>query len=784
MVCLATIIGFGSTTMAVDIATVPVGNVSNSDDTTTHGAVNYAYNMGKYEVTAGQYRDFLNAVDPNGGNTDGLYNGQMNIDPVGCQITWNAGLSTYDFSGKPSGTAADWEDRPVNYVSWFNAAMYANWATSGNKDQGAYNTGPGAGWNSNLASSYNGITAHDSAEMDTLVSTYGAVYVIPTEDEWYKAAYYDGSTGSYYNYPTSSDTLPGYIDSSGDFSRLGDGSFSEGGTDPGNYATYNGDGGQGLGIPYYRTNVGEHENSASPYGTFDQGGNIWEWNDAIISEERGLRGGGAYHIPEYLASSHQNHLRPWLEYSHVGFRIAEIGSDPEPEPALKFNGTVVDQSELQALITPLLAPGDTLSGWGVYDGAVIGAPASSIIADDGDMTLGDGASYAGFSTAGTIDTRANTLTLQSAGFAVLGIQTTLGGGTLSAPNGVAIGIGDNLVGSGAVNAKIAAGFGSTMRATGDLVLGDSSSAAGFVSDGELYTGANTVTINDANQAVLGSLTQLGTDIADGTLAVGNGLVVEFGKNISGRGVVDTPDDELVPLINNGAVIGDAPGAIELTGYVKGVGTLTNVTVGGTFSPGLSAVRMHATNLGIGAAGKLIMELGGLSGGSEYDQLVVAGDLTLGGTLQVTLIDGFAPEIGDKFDILDWGSLAGSEFDTVQLPELAGRKSWDESKLYTTGIIEVIAMLYGDTDDDRDVDDDDYNLFTTVFGSAGDWRTDFNEDGRVDLTDFALMRGNFGVGVGPSPGVAPAAPTPEPLTLSILALGGLAIIRRRRSCVCE
>jgi formylglycine-generating enzyme required for sulfatase activity len=38
-----------------------------------------------------------------------------------------------------------------------------------------------------------------------------------------------------------------------------------------------------IGSPYYRMNVGEFENSDSPYGTFDQGGNIWEWNEAIFS---------------------------------------------------------------------------------------------------------------------------------------------------------------------------------------------------------------------------------------------------------------------------------------------------------------------------------------------------------------------------------------------------------------------------------------------------------------------------------------------------------------------
>jgi len=404
--------------------------------------------------------------------------------------------------------------------------------------------------------------------------------------------------------------------------------------------------------------------------------------------------------------------------------------------------------------------------------------ASSVVTASGNLVIGDASRYDGFNHAGRLIVGSHGVTLHSKGFAGLGVLTELDGGVLAAPNGIAIGPGENLVGRGSVIARVAAGFGSVIEATGDMDLGRAADLDGFFSDGVLIVGGNVVTIYDANQAVLGSLTELGDGPADGVLIADNGLVVEFGKNISGQGLVVTPDDPSVPLTNNGVVIGDYPGAIELTGYVNGVGTLTNVTVSGTLSPGLSPVRMHAANLGISSAGKLVMELGGLSGGSQYDQLDVDGDLALDGTLQVLLIDGFAPEIGDSFDILDFASLSGPGFDAVDLPVLAGRRAWDESDLYTTGEISVIGMLHGDTDVDWDVDDDDLNLFEAAFGAAGDWRTDFNEDGRVDLLDFALMRANFGVGAGPAPDAMPAM-TPEPFTFGILALGGLAIARRRR-----
>jgi hypothetical protein len=85
---------------------------------------------------------------------------------------------------------------------------------------------------------------------------------------------------------------------------------------------------------------------------------------------------------------------------------------------------------------------------------------------------------------------------------------------------------------------------------------------------------------------------------------------------------------------------------------------------------------------------------------------------------------------------------------------------------------------GDTNGDGIVNDADLANFEAQFGGApGAESADFDGDGDVDAHDFATMRGNWGFGTGPAP--LPGDATPEPATMSLLALGGLAILRRRR-----
>ncbi len=292
------------------IGMVTVGNPENAPDTRYatpgFGGVDYVYNIGRYEVTAGQYCEFLNAV----AQTDpyGLYSTRMDSDSAGCQITrlGSSGNYRYDFSGRPSGTEADWANRPVNYVSWGDAARFCNWLHNGRPTgpQDATATEDGAYF-------LDGLTGY--ADLLAVEREPDWTWAIPTEDEWYKAAYHldDGPTGNYVDYPTGARPASGLID-----------------PDPGNRATFD----RTTGAPYHRTEVGAHENSASAYGTFDQGGNVWEWNEAILSDVtghyRGLRGGGFEDTPTALhAWFRLYYLRASSERAHVGFRVVSV---PEP----------------------------------------------------------------------------------------------------------------------------------------------------------------------------------------------------------------------------------------------------------------------------------------------------------------------------------------------------------------------------------------------------------------------------------------------------------------------
>jgi formylglycine-generating enzyme required for sulfatase activity len=225
---------------------------------------------------------------------------------IGCHIIRNGISGNYSYS-----VASGYENRPVNYVSYWSAARFTNWLQNGqgngDTETGAYTLNGYKGW-----------------EGGNIVRNAGWEWAITSEDEWYKAAYYDPNmTGGtkYWLYPTSSNTAPGR-----DLTDVtGNNANSEG----------------GLGPPYYTTIVGEFQNSASTYGTFDQGGNVWEWTESIYTRSnRLLRGGGLAAGTYALAASHREYnYQPSSANGYWGFRVVQAyvpQAVPEPATLLGF----------------------------------------------------------------------------------------------------------------------------------------------------------------------------------------------------------------------------------------------------------------------------------------------------------------------------------------------------------------------------------------------------------------------------------------------------------------
>ena len=298
---LALILSLGGPAEAVSIDWVTVSGTGtpNACDPQTggcYGAVADTYRIGKYEVTNSQYAEFLTAVAAT--DTNGLYNTDMGSGFGG--ITRSGSSGSYAYAA-----TAGRDNMPVNYVSFYDALRFANWLHNGQPTgaQGASTTEDGA---------YT-IVMEDYLSGPTIFRNLGATVFLPSEDEWYKAAYYDAVSTSYFDYPAGADAqtvcaVPGATANTANCGEVvGD-----------------------------LTNVGSYTGSGSPYGTFDQGGNVREWNETIIlgsnpDWSRGVRGGRFNRIATRLAASYRGRELPPLEDRPLGFRVASI---PEPSVSL------------------------------------------------------------------------------------------------------------------------------------------------------------------------------------------------------------------------------------------------------------------------------------------------------------------------------------------------------------------------------------------------------------------------------------------------------------------
>lgn len=310
----------GTTAPAVTIDWVKVGDQGNVADTTGFGAVGYEYRIGKFEVTIGQYAEFLNAAAKN--DPYGLYDTNMGSDTAitGISRFGTSGGYTYGLVGPQGTTVVGAESvghRPITYVSWFDAARFANWMSNG---QGSGDTETGA--YTLVGGQVSGVAPARNP---------GARFYIPSEDEWYKAAYFKGGNAlaGYWTYATQSDSQPGNtIGSIPNQANYWAGKYAV--TQSPSF----------LGNQNYLTNVGAFVGSPSAFGTFDQSGNAFEWNDltGAADSSRGLRGDYWDGSGFFLPSSRRFVTDPSGASNTSGFRLAASVADPSPIPEIDTTG--------------------------------------------------------------------------------------------------------------------------------------------------------------------------------------------------------------------------------------------------------------------------------------------------------------------------------------------------------------------------------------------------------------------------------------------------------------
>jgi formylglycine-generating enzyme required for sulfatase activity len=256
-----------------------------------------------------------NAGNGNDAGTGGSYGGVAYDYRMGVNEISQAAINAAVAGGLTGMTAGNWSgNQPATSINWYQAAAFTNWLNTSTGHVAAYQLNAGLTemtvWSSADAWQVGG---------ENLYRNKDAYYFLPSENEWYKAAYQknDGVTANYWDYPTGSNSAPIAVASG---TGAGTAVYDDGyaGSEPASVFSAGG---------------------LSAYGTMGQGGNVFEWMETAYdginntsSEWRGIRG-GYWGYPEHVLRSSDRHdnLPPSNLLHILGFRVASV---PEPSAAM------------------------------------------------------------------------------------------------------------------------------------------------------------------------------------------------------------------------------------------------------------------------------------------------------------------------------------------------------------------------------------------------------------------------------------------------------------------